>query len=112
MTSKASLNRLEFCNFKLRTLLEFTLAINQNLSTNELLKKYEKLLRWRLNIGKVLIFANNRGWRCILSSGVSGEKYLNIDVEKDLFINTDITSATVYENPVIQEFDVVLPIFS
>jgi sigma-B regulation protein RsbU (phosphoserine phosphatase) len=111
MTSKASLNRLEFCNFKLRTLLEFTLAINQNLSTNELLKKYEKLLRWRLNIGKVLIFANNRGWRCILSSGVSGEKYLNIDVEKDLFINTDITSATVYENPVIQEFDVVLPIF-
>ncbi len=111
MASKASLNRLEFCNFKLRTLLEFTLAINQNLSTKELLKKYEKLLRWRLNIGKVLIFANNRGWRCILSSGVSGEKYLNIDVEKDLFINTDITSATVYENPVIREFDVVLPIF-
>ncbi len=111
MTSKASLNRLEFCNFKLRTLLEFTLAINQNLSTDELLKKYEKLLRWRLNIGKVLIFANNRGWRCILSSGVSGDKYLDIDVEKDLFINTDITAATVYENPVIHEFDVVLPIF-
>ena len=111
MASKASLNRLEFCNFKLRTLLEFTLAINQNLSTKELLKKYEKLLRWRLNIGKVLMFANNRGWRCILSSGVSGEKYLNIDVEKDLLKNTDITSATVYENDVIKEFDVVLPIF-
>jgi phosphoserine phosphatase RsbU/P len=111
MTSKASLNRLEFCNFKLRTLLEFTLAINQNLSTKELLKKYEKLLRWRLNIGKVLMYANNRGWGCILSSGVSGEKYLNIDVEKELLANSDITSASVSKNNVINEFDVVLPIF-
>jgi len=110
MASKASLNRLEFCNFKLRTLLEFTLAINQNLSTDELLKKYEKLLRWRLNIGKVLMFANNKGWRCVLVSGISGEKYLNIDVEKDLIHNTDITSASVYENEAIKDFDVVLPI--
>ena len=110
MTSKASLNRLEFCNFKLRTLLEFTLAINQNLSTDELLKKYEKLLRWRLNIGKVLMFANNKDWECLLVSGISGEKYLNIDVEKDLIHNTDITSASVYENEAIKDFDIVLPI--
>lgn len=111
MTSKASLNRLEFCNFKLRTLLEFTLAINQNLPTDELLNKYEKLLRWRLNIGKVLMFANNKGWRCVLGSGISKEDYSGIDVERDLMINTDITSASIYENPAIKDFDVVLPIF-
>lgn len=110
MTSKASLNRLEFCNFKLRTLLEFTLAINQNLSTDELLKKYEKLLRWRLNIGKVLMFTNNRGWNCVLVSGISGEDYLNIDVKKDLSNQTEISSTMAFDNPSIQEFDVVLPI--
>jgi sigma-B regulation protein RsbU (phosphoserine phosphatase) len=110
MTPNPSLSRLEFCNFKLRTLLEFTLAINQNLSTEELLKKYEKLLRWRLNIGKVLIFANNKGWKCILISGISGDHHYSIDVEKDLMQYIDITSASAYENPSIREFDIVLPI--
>lgn len=110
MRSKASLNRLEFCNFKLRTLLEFTLAINQNLPTDELLLKYEKLLRWRLNIGKVLMFANNHGWDCILVSGISGEKYLSISVENDLIQNQEISSTSEYDNPAIREFDIILPI--
>jgi len=110
MTPNLSLSRLEFCNFKLRTLLDFTLAINQNLSTDELLKKYEKLLRWKLNIGKVLIFANNQGWKCILVSGISGEHHYTIDVEKDLMQYADITSTAEYGNPSIKDFDIVLPI--
>jgi phosphoserine phosphatase RsbU/P len=112
MNAKASLNRLEFCNFKLRTLLEFTLAINQNLSTPDLLKKFEKLLHTKLNIGKVLMFANNRGWHCVLESGISGQKYHNIDVEKDLIDNTEITMSSNYTNPLIQDFDMVIPIFN
>jgi len=112
MNSKASLNRLEFCNFKLRTLLEFTLAINQNLSTDELLLKYEKLLRWKLNIGKVLMFANNHGWDCVLVSGISGHKYLDINVEKDLLENSEITTSSSYPNKAIHEFDIVIPIFN
>jgi sigma-B regulation protein RsbU (phosphoserine phosphatase) len=110
MNSKASLNRLEFCNFKLRTLLEFTLAINQNLSTTELLKKYEKLLRWKLNIGKVLMFANNHGWDCVLVSGISDKQYQSIDVENDLLKNHEISMSSNYENSAIHEFDIVIPI--
>jgi phosphoserine phosphatase RsbU/P len=112
MNLKASLNRLEFCNFKLRTLLEFTLAINQNLSTDELLSKYEDLLRWKLNIGKVLMFANNRGWSTVLVSGIPDNKYLNIDVEKDLIQNPEISTASNYNNLAIHEFDLVIPIFN
>ncbi len=110
MTPNPSLSRLEFCNFKLRTLLDFTLAINQNLSTDELLKMYEKLLRWKLNIGKLLIFANNQGWKCILVSGISGDHHYAIDVEKDLMLYPDIKSSEEYPNPFIKEFDIVLPI--
>jgi len=110
MTPNPSLSRLEFCNFKLRTLLDFTLAINQNLSTDELLKKYEKLLRWKLNIGKVLIFANNQGWKSILVSGISGDHHFSIDVENDLMQFMDITSSEEYSNPAIRDFDIVLPI--
>lgn len=110
MESKASLGRLEFCNFKLRTLLDFTLAINQNKSTDELMKMYEKLLRWSLNIGKVLIFAKNDGWNMILGSGISGDKYLKIDVEKDLLLFTEITMASAINSPATNGFDILLPI--
>jgi sigma-B regulation protein RsbU (phosphoserine phosphatase) len=112
MNLKASLNRLEFCNFKLRTLLEFTLAINQNLSTDELLKKFEVLLRLKLNIGRVLMFANNHGWHCVLASGIVDDKYLKINVETDLIHNQEILTASNYSNPAIQEFDLVIPIFN
>ena len=110
MESKASLGRLEFCNFKLRTLLDFTLAINQNKSTDELMKMYEKLLRWSLNIGKVVIFAKNNGWNMILGSGISGDAYLRIDVEKDFLQYKDITMASAINLPATNEFDILLPI--
>ena len=110
MESKASLGRLEFCNFKLRTLLDFTLAINQNKSTDELMKMYEKLLRWSLNIGKVVIFAKNNGWNMILGSGISGDAYLKIDVEKDLLQYKDITMASAINLSATDEFDILLPI--
>ncbi|OQY01007.1 MAG: hypothetical protein B6I20_08050 [Bacteroidetes bacterium 4572_117] len=110
MESKASLGRLEFCNFKLKTLLDFTLAINQNVPTDELMKMYEKLLRWSLNIGKVLIFAQNNGWNLILVSGISGDKYLRIDVEKDLMPFKDISSVEIIKNPATHDFDILLPI--
>ena len=112
MNLKASLSRLEFCNFKLRTLLEFTLAINQNLSTGELLLKYENLLRMKLNIGKVLMFANNHGWECVLHSGLSDDRFPEIDVENDLIQNSEISSAQNYDNSAIHEFDLVIPIFN
>ena len=51
-----------------------------------LMKMYEKLLRWSLNIGKVVVFAKNNSWNMILGSGISGDKYIHIDVEKDLNI--------------------------
>jgi len=110
MEPKASVGRLEFCNFKLRTLLDFTLAINQNKSTDELMKMYEKLLRWSLNIGKVVIFAKNDGWDMILGSGISGDKFLNINIEKDLLSFTEITMASAINNPATNEFDILLPI--
>ncbi|RLD82907.1 MAG: serine/threonine protein phosphatase [Bacteroidetes bacterium] len=110
MESKPSLGRLEFCNFKLRTILDFTLAINQNKPTDELMKMYEKLLRWSLNIGKVVVFAKNNGWDMILGSGISGDKYLKIDIERDLLSYTEITMASAVDTEATNEFDILLPI--
>ncbi len=43
MNSIASLSRLQFSNFKLDTLLEITLAINENPPIDELLKRFENV---------------------------------------------------------------------
>ncbi len=55
-TDKASINRLQLTTFKLQSLLNITQAINENLTREELLEIYERLLTKDLNIGKILIF--------------------------------------------------------
>jgi len=57
MSEKASLKRLQLSNFKLDSLLNITQAINENLSTEGLLKRYEKVIREDLGIGKVVFTA-------------------------------------------------------
>ncbi|MCK4663385.1 MAG: PP2C family protein-serine/threonine phosphatase [Bacteroidales bacterium] len=109
--AKASLKRLQFCNFKLDFLLDITLAINDNLPTNKLLKRYETILKNELNIGKVLIYSYNEKWEKILSSGVEEKIIKKISVERDLLLYTQITNLTITLNPILSYFDVIIPIF-
>ncbi len=110
-SQKASLRRLKFCNFKLDSLLEITQAINQNESTEQLLNKYENLLRKELNIGKVLLFQFNKVWEIILESGFISHTFDNIDVEKDLLNHEDISTTSSSMNSLIQAFDIIIPVF-
>ncbi len=105
-----TIEELEFCNSKLETLLDFTLSINKNLKTDDLLKKFEKHLRWELNIDKVLLFTKNKGWTCILTSGITGLKIEKIHIKKDLLKYRDIVLAHDFPNPVINEFDIIIPV--
>ena len=75
MSEKASLKRLQLSNFKLDSLLNITQAINENLSTEGLLKRYEKVIREDLGIGKVVLYSYNNTWNCILASGIKYEQY-------------------------------------
>lgn len=111
VSSKASFNRLKFCNFKLDSLLEITLAINDNEPTETLFQKYKKLLRKELNIGKVLVYSYNKTWGKILESGIDREIFSNIDVETDLLDVTEITTTLSSENEYLRMFDVIIPVF-
>jgi phosphoserine phosphatase RsbU/P len=111
--SKASINRLKLSTFKLNTLLTITKAINANLSTEELLERYEEILREDLNIGKILIFKFDKTWHLILSSGCSDEIIKRIDVEKDLLEHhTEISFITASPNPTLRVFDNIIPVFN
>ncbi len=111
MNEKASLKRLQLSNFKLEALLSITLSINENLSTNALLQKYEKIIRNDLGIGKVVLFNYNKTWQCLLASGVKDENYLNINVETDLLSFREITNLAVINHQKLNGFDLVIPVF-
>ncbi len=111
MSNKASLKKLNFCNFKLETLLAITQEINKNLSVESLLKRYEYLLRAELNIGKVLIYSFNQKWDIILQSGVELESFKNISVKNDLLKYKEITTVYSTQSYNLKAFDVVIPIF-
>ena len=111
MVEKASLKRLQLSNFKLEFLLNITLAINEKLSTTELLKRFEKILKNDLNIGKVLVYSYNIKWECILASGVKNNSYKDIHVENDLLNYSEITSLTSSTNNFLNNFDFVIPVF-
>ena len=66
---KSSKDRLKLSKFKLDALLDITLSINANLPTEELLARYEEILRENLGIGRILIYKYSEKWECILNAG-------------------------------------------
>ena len=66
---KGFADRLKISKFKLDSLLDITLSINANLPTEDLLSKYEFILRNNLGIGKILIFKHSGTWECLLNGG-------------------------------------------
>ncbi|MDA3893811.1 MAG: PP2C family protein-serine/threonine phosphatase [Salinivirgaceae bacterium] len=111
MSAKASLRRLQFSNFKLDTLLDITLSINENLPVKDLLHKFESILRHELNIGKVLLFRYNQKWERLLSSGIHRNVAEGIRVETDLLYYNQITNLSVALNPNLQFFDAIIPVY-
>ena len=104
MSTKASLHRLEFCNFKLDLLLDTTLTINENLPVKDIIAQFENILRNELKIGKVAIYRYNKKWECILASGVHRNIVEGIRVETDLLYYKQITNLTVTLNPNLKFF--------
>jgi sigma-B regulation protein RsbU (phosphoserine phosphatase) len=91
MGDKASIKRFKLTTFKLRSLLNITQAINENLTQEELLSRYESILKEDLSIGKLILYKLEDDWKCILSSGVTDEKAESINVEEDLLPYEEIS---------------------
>ena len=112
MSRSASISRLQLTNFKLKSLLQITEAINENLTQEELLNRYEELLTKDLKIGKVLVYKFEEDWKCILISGEVGERYKNINIEMDLMCLSEITPVTSSPNKNLEGFDIIIPVIN
>ena len=110
MEKKTASKRLEQTNFKLRSLLNITLAINENHTQEELLQRYESLIRQDFKIGKLVLYTFEKRWRCILVSGTDDESYRDIDVEKYLTCYTEISFVSGSDSDTLKDYDIVMPV--
>jgi phosphoserine phosphatase RsbU/P len=106
---KISNDRLKILKFKLDSLLDVTLSINANLPTEELLSKYESILRNNLGIGKIMIFKRSVTWECLMNAGFP-KRLESIDVESRLLGFDGITYVSADMN--FEGVDIIVPVFN
>lgn len=99
--------------YKLDSLLDITKAINANLSPEELLAKYESILRDELNIGKIFIlFKEKNRWTCLLNAGFPEKLEETIDPEKQLSEIKEAKKVSVSDDFGIPNVDLIFPVFN
>jgi phosphoserine phosphatase RsbU/P len=108
--AKSSKDRLKLSKFKLDALLDVTLSINANLPVEELLERYEEILRENLGIGKILIYKYTRKWECLLNAGFPESTVASIDVESHLLRFTDISFDIT--DDWFEAVDIIIPVFN
>jgi phosphoserine phosphatase RsbU/P len=107
---KFSENRLKLSTFKLNALLDITLAINDNVSTSELIRRYEKMLTDDLDIGKVIVLKFSDRWNCLLNSGFGNNFFGQVDMERDLHNYDEISFITSEPQHFPELVDIVIPV--
>lgn len=97
-------------DFKLNSLLEITNAINNNQPVEKLTQILGFILKEQLGFDKFILFHKQDDWQSLLKTGIKG-KVKNIDVQNDLFRFKEITVIESSPSKILDEFDVVVPVF-
>lgn len=105
---KRAQEKIEIKDLKLNALLEVSLAINDNLSREELFKIFQNTLA-QLKIEKLALFIFNEQWFNALSCGVKNT--IEINVERELLHFTEISEVNFKSNKVLNAFDLVIPVY-
>ena len=95
---------------KLSALLEMTKAINNNLSTSQLLDIYQEILENRLSVGKLVLFSYDTEWKCILKYGI-GEDFNHIEFEDELLSIKEIETISYSNGNLGKRFEIVIPVY-
>lgn len=106
--------KFELADFKLKTLLDVTMAINANSSAKELLQKYRSILCDDFGVGHLVTFDCNQNWKKLISVGVPDEFGNNADeVSSALLAFKDVTYLTPEDkkNPLFEPFDVLVTVY-
>ncbi|MCQ2606782.1 MAG: PP2C family protein-serine/threonine phosphatase [Bacteroidales bacterium] len=106
--------KFELADFKLKTLLEITTAINANCPAKELLQKYRTILCDDFGVAHLVAFACNQNWKKVVSVGVPEELGNNADeVSSALLAYKDVTYFNEQDktNTLFAPFDLLIPVY-
>lgn len=99
--------KLKQRDFKLNALLDLTAAINSNLTVEELLQQYERVLHEHLSISKLVLFTKEDNWKCLLKYGLAEGEILDVVDESFFSKNGKITFSLDSSK---ESFDISIPI--
>lgn len=95
---------------KLTALLEMTKAINNNVSTSQLLDIYQDILENRLSVGKLVLFSFDTDWKCILKYGVD-DTFNHLAFENELLDISEIETISYSKGSLSKRFEIVIPVY-
>ena len=98
--------RLEGQDYKLNALLDVTQGINARATEAELLEQYRVTLAENLGIHRLVLYANDDGWKCLLTNGVAGE--IPAVLEASFFDKGG--QVRLHSSQGNEDFDVVIPV--
>ncbi|MBL7928079.1 MAG: serine/threonine-protein phosphatase [Bacteroidia bacterium] len=94
---------------QLHWLLQITKAVNYNLPASKLFEIYQHVVTQQLGVEKVILFLNDRGWKQILSAGLSYQD-LEIDIEKDFSDPDNFLPGSEHKIKWTQQFEIIIPV--
>ena len=98
--------RLEVQDYKLNALLDVTQGINARATEAELLEQYRVTLAENLGIHRLVLYANDDGWKCLSTNGVAGE--IPAVLEASFFDKGG--QVRLHSSQGNEDFDVVIPV--
>jgi len=98
--------RLEVQDYKLSALLEVTRGINSRATDQQLLEMYRESLSEFLGINRLVLYAFDEDWRCLLKTGVDGD----IPEITDSSFFEQEGRISLNSSKGVQQFDVVIPV--
>ncbi|MFN3875893.1 MAG: PP2C family protein-serine/threonine phosphatase, partial [Flavobacteriales bacterium] len=104
------IERLELKEFQLRTLLEVSKAINNNVGREELLRLFERVMRDELGITRLSLYERVDRWERILSYG-NDARDPAVDAEQLFGAFTEIQTISSEIEGRLGAFDVAIPVF-
>lgn len=102
-------SELQFKSMQLHWLLQITKAVNYNLPASKLFEIYQHVVTQQLGVEKVILFLNDKGWKQILSAGLSYHD-LKIDIEKDFSNPDNFLPGSEHKIAWAQQFEIIIPV--
>src|SRR4051812_35539259 len=87
-----------------------TKAINNNVSTAQLLDIYQEILENKLQVGKLVLFNFDTEWKCILKYGVD-EHFNHLVFEEELLGISEIETISYSKGNLSKRFEIVIPVY-